>query len=401
MPAADVIVVGGGPAGSATAASLASRGVRVALFERATFPRRKPCGDYLNPGCDAALARLGVRDAVAASGARAVRGMHLVAPTGDGVTLPFEQRAGWDLPRRTLDDILLAHAERCGTRVFQGACVVGVARESGRVRVTVTHRPGAAPETYCASLVVGADGLRSAVARIAGSGGAPRRGRYTVGGYLEGLAPLWAGHDPDVGEVHLGTDRYCGVAYLPGGLANVTVAVDRSALRSHHGPIDAWYWASLRAFPALADRLAHAHQVGAVAGSGPLSYWRRSCVADGIVLVGDAAAYVDPLTGQGVYLALRGAELAAAAVLRALGGDGPVRRALAVYERARRELTGVFVISRILQLLAFRPGIAGRVVRRLRAQPELGTALIAAIGNVTRPATVLRPGFIARTLGLV
>ena len=102
-----------------------------------------------------------------------------------------------------------------------------------------------------------------------------------------------------------------------------------------------------------------------------------------------------------MYLALRGAELAAAAALRALGGEGPARRVLAAYEHARRELTGVFAISRILQLLAFRPAIAGRVVRRLRAHPELGAALIAAIGNVTRPATVLRPGFIARTLGII
>jgi len=401
MPTADVIVVGGGPAGSATAAALARRGMRVALFERETFPRRKPCGDYLNPGCAAAFVRLGVHDAVAASGARAVHGMHIVAPAGDGVTLPFGQRAGWDLPRRTLDDILLAHAARCGARVFQGARVVGVARESGRVRVAVEHRHGAAPETYSASLAVGADGLRSAVARIAGSGGPPRRGRYTVGAYVEGLAPLRAGNTPDVGEVHLGPDRYCGVAHLSGGLANVTVAVGRDTLRSRCGPIDAWYWAALRTFPALADRLAHARQVGTVAGSGPLAYWRRRCVADGILLVGDAAAYVDPLTGQGVYLALRGAELAAAAALEALGGEGPIRRALAAYERARRELMGVFLISRILQMLACRPAVASRVVRRLQAHPELGAALIAAIGNVARPASVLHPGFIARTLGIV
>ena len=400
MAAVDVIVVGGGPGGSATAAFLARSGMRVALFERATFPRRKPCGDYLNPGCDAAFARLGVRDAVAASGARTVHGMHIVAPTGDAVTLSFEHRVGWDLPRRTLDDLLLRHASRCGARVFQGVRVVGVARDPRRVLVSVARAPGAAPETYTASLAVGADGLRSAVARMAGLGGPPRRGRYTLGAYLEGLAPRTA-PDAGVGEVHLGTDRYCGVAYLPEGLANVTVAVGRDTLRSRGGPIEAWYWASLRTFPELADRLAHARQVGPIAASGPLGYWRRRCVADRIVLVGDAAAYVDPMTGQGVYLALRGAELAASAALEALGRAGSIRRGLAGYVRARGELHGVFLISRILQALAFRPGLATRVIRRLRAQPELGAAMIAAIGNVAPPGSVLRPGFIARTLGVV
>jgi len=89
------------------------------------------------------------------------------------------------------------------------------------------------------------------------------------------------------------------------------------------------------------------------------------------------------------------------AALEALGRAGPIRRGLAGYVRARGELHGVFLISRILQALAFRPGLATRVIRRLRAQPELGAAMIAAIGNVAPPGSVLRPGFIARTLGVV
>ncbi|HYM68386.1 MAG TPA: NAD(P)/FAD-dependent oxidoreductase, partial [bacterium] len=188
--AADVIVVGGGPAGSATAATLARRGCRVTLFERETFPRRKPCGDFLNAGCAAALERLGVRDAVADAGARPVLGMHVVAPEGTGVTLRSEGRAGWALPRRTLDQILLAHAANAGVRVHQGVSAVAVERDGGTTRVTAAHRGTGTTETHAAALVVGADGLRSTVARAAGLGGPPHRGRYTVGTYLEGLLPL-------------------------------------------------------------------------------------------------------------------------------------------------------------------------------------------------------------------
>jgi len=401
-PTVDVIVVGGGPAGSATASSLARRGCRVVLFERETFPRRKPCGDYLNPGCAGALDRLGVREPLTRAGAQPVRGMHVVAPQGAGATLTFEGRPGWGLPRRTLDHILLARAASAGVRVYEGANVTTVDRDARRMRVTVRCRRGGTAETYTAALVVGSDGLRSTVARAAGIGAAPRRGRYTVGSYVEGLRPPEDAGGEDIGEIHLWADRYCGVAYLPGGLANVTLALGRAEVRAWRGAIPEGYWRALLAFPRLRDRLSRARRVEPVAVAGPLPYWRRRCVADGIVLVGDAGAHVDPLTGQGVYLALRGAELAAASVVRALDGAGPNYAALTAYEREReREFAGVFAISRILQGFAFRPAVAGHTIRRLAARPELGTALIAAIGNASRPDTVLRFGFMARLFGVL
>ncbi len=399
---ADVIVAGGGPAGSATAAALARAGCRVVLFEREVFPRRKPCGDYVNPGAAAALDRLGVRDAVVRSGARPVGGMHVAGPRGDAATLWFADRPGWSLPRRVLDAILLAEAARAGVRVYEGATVAAVARQGPRMTVAVQFRGRGGAEAHTAALVVGADGLRSAVARAAGIEGASRRGRYTVGSYVAGLAPLGGAGGLDVGEIHLRPDRYCGVAYLPGGIANVTLALGRAVIQGWRGKVREGYWRELLAFPGLCDRLGRARQAAAVAGAGPLAYRRRRCVADGIMLVGDAATYIDPLTGQGVYLALRGAELAVPTALRALDGAGPRRAALAAYERRRdREFAGVLMISRVLQRLAFHPALAGRALRRLAARPDLGTALIAAVGNAAEPRSVLRPGFVARALGVL
>ncbi len=401
-PRADVIVAGGGPAGSATAAALARAGCRVVLFEREVFPRRKPCGDYVNPGAVAALDRLGVRDAVIRAGARAVGGMHVAGARGDAATLRFTGRPGWSVPRRILDAILLAHAAQAGVRVYEGATVAAVVRQGPRMSVTVRFRGRGGVEAHTAALVVGADGLRSAVARAAGLDGASRRGRYTAGSYVAGLAPLDGAGGCDIGEIHLRPDRYCGVAYLPGGVANVTVALGRRVIQGWRGKVREGYWRELLAFPGLRGRLDRAEQVETVAGAGPLAYRRRRCVADGIMLVGDAATYVDPLTGQGVYLALRGAELAAPIALRALDGAGPRRAALAEYRRRRdREFAGVFLISRVLQRLAFQPALAGRALRRLAARPDLGSALIAAIGNVAEPRSVLRPGFVARALGVL
>jgi len=399
----DIIVVGGGPAGSAAGAILARKGCRVLVLDRARFPRDKPCGDYLNPGCTAALNRIGMLDAVRAAAAP-VSGMRIFAPDGASAHTVFSSGVGYTLSRRTLDHVLLSQAARAGAIVHEESRVVTLGHDGDGF--TVTAEGGGVPDrarAYTARLVIGADGLRSTVARLAGAGNAPRGGRYTVGGYLEGLQPLDVprASPPGLpGEIHLGANRYCGVAYLPDGVANVTIALTRGELRAWRGRLPAGYWAALRAFPGLGDRLTKAALVGRLRTSGPLGYCRRRAVIGRVLLAGDAAAFMDPMTGQGLYLAMRSAELAASTALGALGGGGSTRRILQGYDRLhRREFADAFLLSRALQCLAFRPPVIRRAMRRLTDAPEVGTRLIDAIGNVHAAASVLRPAFVARLLG--
>jgi flavin-dependent dehydrogenase len=219
---------------------------------------------------------------------------------------------------------------------------------------------------------------------------------------VEGLVPPADEARVSFGDLHLARDRYCGVAYLSDGLANVTIALGRQALQTWRGSLEARYWEALRAFPGLGGRVTRARLVGGLRTSGPLAFWRRRATGRGVVLTGDAAAFVDPMTGQGVYLALRGGELAAEAAGRALDGGGPGSDdTLIRYERARRRAFGeAFFLSRLLQGIAFRPPIAAHAVRRMAVRPDLGTRFIDAVGNVGRAALLLRPGFLAGLLGL-
>ena len=129
MPADfDVVIVGAGPAGSATAAHLAARGARVALVERATFPRPKPCAEYLSPDTVAALDRLGALAAIRRTGSATVRGMRIVAPDGTEATGTFPNRPGLALPREVLDHLLATHAADRGVELLTGTALTTIER---------------------------------------------------------------------------------------------------------------------------------------------------------------------------------------------------------------------------------------------------------------------------------
>src|SRR5437660_125783 len=277
----DVIVVGGGPAGSVAAAVLAGAGCRVLVAERARFPRNKPCGDYLNPGCAGVLNRIGALGDIEHA-ALPVPGWRIVAPDGAAASTAFSSGTGFALPRRTLDHILLTRAATMGAAVIEGARVTALDRGPGGVGVAIGR--GDAPgehEVLNARLVIGADGLRSAIARMIGAGAVPRDGRFTVGAYLEGLDGAGASGERPPGEIHFARDRFCGIAHLPGGLANVTIALSAGALRTWRGDLDAGYWTARRALPGPAGRLARARTGGRVRASGPVGYRPRRAGSGG------------------------------------------------------------------------------------------------------------------------
>lgn len=405
MTRRDVVIAGAGPAGSATALLCARAGLRVLLLERARFPREKPCSEYLSPEATRILERLGggVLAAVEAAAPAKLYGMKVIAPSGAAMTGRFAGRHryapprpyGFALPRRRFDAILLDAARRAGAEVREETAVEELVYDRGGVGGVVARTGSGKREAWHARVVVGADGLRSVVARRLGlrRNSLPRRLAFAA--HLEGMTGVG-----DVGEMHIGRPGYVGLGPIGGGVTTIALVLPLRLVRAERRDYHAGFLAELERFPGLRGRAAGARMVREVLATGPFAAWSRPPVADGALLVGDAADFFDPFTGQGIYSALRGAELAFETLAVALAAGGPVtRHALAPYARARRVVfAGKWILERLIGLGVGWPTLAERVVRRLARRPALADLLVGATGNFVPARAALAPAALAGML---
>lgn len=388
---ADVVIVGAGPSGCAAAITLRRRGYRVLMIDRATFPRDKPCGDYCDPGALAALDDLGCLTPVLHAGASPIGGMRIVAQ--DGTTIDPRFPAGGQgllLRRFVLDAELVAAAAAAGSEVADGTPVIDVQIDAGRVNVQT--RRGSRPLTAAVAIVC--DGMHSAIVRRLGLLAGMASRRYTLGAYFTGLdGPTSQAR----GELHLGAGRYGGVARFSGGLANVCLALPRDALARRSA--EQAFREGLRSFPRLADELSGARRESPYRASGPIGFRTNRMVAGRVMLAGDAAAQVDPMTGQGIFFALRSGMLAGETAAAALAAGGPTAARLDAYRRRRRAAFGPQLrAARLLQVLALRPHLTPWLIRRLSAHPHLASELVGVTGDLLPPSAILNAVYAARLL---
>jgi flavin-dependent dehydrogenase len=379
----DVLVIGGGPAGASTAAWAARSGLDVLLVERTRFPREKACAEYLSPEAARDLDALGVLGAVEAEAER-LTGMRIVADDGSDVLGRFRASDGFApyrpyglaLPRSRLDSIVLAGAARAGAEVRQGVALERLVVEDGVVTGAVLREGDGRWVQRCRALV-GADGVHSLVARRLGLSrhGAPRR--LALVAHLAGAREM-----RDYGEMFVRRGRYVGLASVGRGLTNVAAVVPAADARAIARDPDGFLFAELRGYPELRRRLEGARIAREVLVAGPFARTTRRSVADGALLVGDAADFFDPFTGEGIFAALRGGRLAAEALARALASGGATRAALRPYRRARRRaFLGKWVFERLVGLAATRPALMRRFVHRTAKRPRYADLWVGAAGD--------------------
>jgi flavin-dependent dehydrogenase len=379
------VVVGAGPAGALAARELARRGVEVLLVDRSPFPRWKVCGCCLNAGALATLAAVGLGELTEQSGARRLGAVQLAAR---GCTARLSLPGGVALSREAFDAALVREAIRSGAEFLPGteAALGELASTAREVILRQQQRQAAVP----AGVVVAADGLGGRLAepgslsRRTGSLPVPRRSQdrqaacppkaaSRIGaGVIVTEAPLFFGEQ----VIYLACSRagYVGLVRLEDGRLDVAAAFDREAVRSAGGPGSAAVGVLAEvgwpAVPQLAELPWR--------GTPPLTRQAAHLAGERLFVLGDAAGYVEPFTGEGMAWALAGAvavaPLAARAAQRweaglAFAWEKVYRRTVARRQTVCRLVAKVLrhpgLVRGIIHLLAWLPGLAAPVIRHL------------------------------------
>jgi flavin-dependent dehydrogenase len=337
---------------------------------------------------------VGVLDRVEEQGGVPLAGTAVFGPRGSRLQGLFARAAvapfrptGLSVQRRFLDAILVDRARRAGATVAEGLAVTDLLYDGGNVAGAVARDAGGQVRLFRARLTAGADGLRSTVARRLGvrRHGFPARMAFVA--YFDGVADL-----TDCAEMHVGPQGYVGLNPLGNGLANVALVVPRRLTLAARGDPTGFLLARLGCFPAVYERIAAGRIVRRTMVTGPFAYRASRVTTGGALLLGDAADFFDPFTGEGICSALRGAELAAETAIEALETPGIVDAArLKPYARARRAaFAGKWAVERLIGWGMLAPRLFDRAVRNLESRGWSHT-FIGVTGDFVPPGAVLNP----------
>ena len=403
--AADVIVVGAGPAGASAAFHLAQAGVDVLLLEKAAFPRDKICGDGLTPRAVRQLVAMGL-DLDAPGWARN-NGLRIVG-AGHRLELPWPELAsfppyGMVRTRMDLDEILARHAEKAGARLKERTAVTGpvVDERTGRV-VGVTARPVddrgrkvGDEVTYSAPVVNAADGVS---ARIAIALGLERREDRPMGvavrayyetprhddPWMESWLELWDG-TPGRSNLLPGYGWIFGVG---DGTANVGLGILNTSKAFQH--VD--YKDILQRWLANTPEewgFRDEHRVGRIGSAAlPMGFNRKPHYTRGVLLVGDSGGMVNPFNGEGIDYALESGHIAAETIVQALATPaGPTRERVLQGYAAELEATygGYFTLGRIFAKMIGNPTFMKQATKYGLPRTTLMKFTLKLMANLTDP----------------
>jgi flavin-dependent dehydrogenase len=331
----DAIVVGARCAGSPTAMLLARKGYRVLLVDKAGFPSDTLSTHYIHQPGVARLKRWGLLDKIVASNCPPVRqGVFDVGPFAllgepppvDGVKDAYAPR------RKVLDTILVKAAAEAGAEVREHFSVTELLMDGDRVRGIRGHTAGGAPVTEEARIVIGADGLRSLVARAVQAPSYHERPTLTCAYYS-----YWSDVPIAGAELYPRLERMITSSPTNDGQTIVFIFWPNAAFHDVRADIEGHFMQALDLVPTFAERVRNGKRSERFYGTADLPFFFRKPYGPGWALVGDAGYHKDPITAQGISDAFRDAELAASAIDAGLSGKLPLEEALADYERQRNE----------------------------------------------------------------
>lgn len=334
----DVLVVGTRCSGAPLAMLLARKGLKVLGIDRARFPSDTISTHFLWPRTTSFLAKWGLLDELAATGALAIQ--RVTADYGpvviSGRPSAAHGTAIMYAPRRTvLDQLLVNAARKAGAEMREAMTFRGLLEEGGRVVGAQLQDCNGNVTEESAAIVVGADGVWSAVARAASAAREIEHPSLTCGYYA-----YWSGVPTDGVEFYIREGRDVLVFPTHDGLTCIWAGRCNKDWEVYRKDVDGTYLGIIGLAPALAKRLARAERVTPFKGTSKLPNFYRRSFGDGWALVGDAAYHRDPLPGMGIADAFLGAQLLADALAEGLAGNGgALDVALSGYQEAFRHKT--------------------------------------------------------------
>jgi geranylgeranyl reductase family protein len=408
----DVIIVGGGPAGTSAAIRLAQAGARVLVLEAKHMPRHKLCGEFIAPECYPTLERLGVKSQVLSEGSQ-ITNLSLTASSGRQVSaavgaISIEGEFATGLSRARFDQILFDRAREVGATCLEGFAVKRcLFEERVPCGVEALELLGGRTHRFHADVVIDASGRNSrlSVGVEERKGGRHGSRLYAFKSHLTRVDAI-----RDQVELYFFRHGYGGLSRVEGGLVNLCFIANERTVKQAGGDFAGILNRTVMQNPLSRERLASAEMAGKWHSTGPLTFGSRRLSRDGVIAVGDAAGMIDPFTGTGVQMALRTGEMAADGVIAAFAGEREyagtealaahpepllpansnravmLSRALTTYrgfydQEFRRRMTA----SGLLRSAAFSPLVANALSIILAHMPRLAGRILRATRSGNRP----------------
>lgn len=400
----DVIIVGAGPAGTASAISLAKSGLRVALLDKATFPRDKICGDALSVDVINQLAILSDKLAAQFDGLKnkiPSYGVKIFSPDHNHIDIPFiyknAKSCGYISPRINFDHLLFDHVKQyTTTHIYENCTVTNVEITDDKAAVQTTQG------IFSAKMVIGADGAHSIISKISG-GIKVEKAHYSAGlrVYYEGVSGF---HEESFIELHFFKDilpGYLWVFPLAGNKANVGIGMLSSTVSKKKINLKETLHTLLKTHPHLKERFEQAKPLETIKGYGlPLGSKKRNLSGEKFLLTGDAAALIDPFSGEGIANAIRSGRVAAEHVIKCFEQNVFSASFNKAYDREiYRRMWNEFKISRTLQKVVRYPVLFNFVIKKASQSKYLQKFLIDALAQVEKKKKILlNPAFYYRML---
>ena len=406
-----VIIIGAGPAGAGTSFFLSKYGIPHIVIDKEKFPRDKVCGDACSGKTALVIKRanpewleeiLGDSTSFLPSW-----GITFVAPNGKMLDIPFNpnrakdsKAPGFTTPRLVLDDFLFRKMSSEYCTIFEEAKVQSIDSTNGKV--TVRMSSGGNEYEVTSPIIIGADGDKSVVRKTFLNKGNTDK-TYAVGlrAYYEGVSGL---HDENFIELHFLPEvlpGYLWIFPLPNGMANVGVGILSETVREKKINLREQMLYAIKNNPAIAPRFANAKLVDKIQGWGlPLATERQQLSGDNFILTGDAAALIDPFSGEGIGNALYSGMLAAEAVQKCIETNNYSTAFIktqyddVVYKRLGDELK----ISATLQRLCKYPWLFNFVVNKAYKSPSLKNTISCMFSDMDLRDQLRKPSFYFKIL---